>query len=59
MKTEHEIEQMKIEIQENISKVKMKAQAAWDESNETSYWQHCRDCAKLVAQYNIIYEVLR
>lgn len=59
MKTEREIEQMKIEIQENISKVQMKAQSAWSESNETLYRQHDREYAKLVAQYNILCEVLR
>lgn len=59
MKTEHEIEQMKIEIQENISKVQIKAQAAWDESEETVYNFYDREYAKLVAQYNILCEVLR
>ena len=58
MKTEHEIEQMKIEIQEKISKVQIKAQTAWNESDETVYNFYDRECAKLVAQYNILCEVL-
>lgn len=59
MKTQHEIEQMKIEIQEKISKVQIKAQAAWNESDETVYNLYDREYAKLVAQYNILCEVLR
>lgn len=59
MKTEHEIKQMKIEIQEKISKVQIKAQAAWDESDETVYHFYSREYAKLVAQYSILCEVLR
>ena len=58
MKTEHEIEQMKIEIQEKISKVQIKAQAAWNESDETVYNFYDREYTKLVAQYNILCEVL-
>lgn len=59
MKTEYEIEQMKVEVQEKISKVSMKARLAWDESNETLYQHYDREYAKLVAQYNILLEVLR
>lgn len=59
MKTQREIEQMKIDIQEKISKVQMKAQAAWNESDETVYNFYDREYAKLVAQYNILCEVLR
>ena len=59
MKTQHEIEQMKIEIQEKISKVQIKAQAAWNESEETVYNFYDREYTKLVAQYNILCEVLR
>ena len=58
MKTEHEIEQMKIEIQEKISKVQIKAQTAWNESDETVYNFYDIEYAKLVAQYNILCEVL-
>lgn len=59
MKTEYEIEQMKIDTQEKISKVSMKARHAWDESNKTLYLQYDREYAKLVAQYNILLEVLQ
>ena len=58
MKTQHEIEQMKIEIQEKISKVQIKAQEVWNESDETGYNFYDREYAKLVAQYNILCEVL-
>ena len=58
MKTQHEIEQMKIEIQEKISKVQIKAQAALNESDETVYNFYDREHAKLVAQYDILCEVL-
>ena len=58
MKTQHEVEQMKIEIQGKISKVKIKAQEVWNESDETGYNLYNREYAKLVAQYNILCEVL-
>ena len=58
MKTQHEVEQMKIEIQGKISKVKIKAQEVWNESDETGYNFYDREYAKLVAQYNILCEVL-
>ena len=58
MKKQHEVEQMKIEIQGKISKVKIKAQEVWNESDETGYNFYDREYAKLVAQYNILCEVL-
>ena len=59
METEREIEQMKIYIQEKISKVQIKAQVAWSESDESTYNLYDREYAKLVAQYNILCEVLQ
>lgn len=59
MKTELEIEQMKIEVQEKISNVQMKAEEAFEGNLFDLYRQYDREFAKLVAQYNILCEVLR
>lgn len=59
MKTEREIEQMKIEIQEKISNVQMKAQSAWKKGGEEAYIHYDKVYTQLVAQYNILLEVLR
>lgn len=59
MKTEREIQNMKIIIQEKISKTQIRAQNAWNTSDEKSYLHYDREYAKLVAQYNILCEVLR
>lgn len=59
MKTEYQIKDMKIIIQEKISKVQIQAQNAWDASDEVVYLHYDREYTKLIAQYNILYEVLR
>ena len=59
MKTESQIKDMKIIIQEKISKVQIQAQNAWNTSDEKSYLHYDREYVKLVAQYNILCEVLR
>lgn len=50
---------MKIIIQEKISKVQIQAQNAWNTGDEVVYLHYDREYAKLVAQYNILCEVLR
>lgn len=59
MKTEHEIEQMKVEVQEKISKIQMKAKSAWKKGGEEAYIHYDKVYAQLVAQYNILLEVLQ
>lgn len=59
MKTEHEIEQMKIEIQERMAIYQEKATTSWHNEEIYCYTQYEREYTKLVAQYNILCEVLR
>lgn len=59
MKTEHEIKKMKNEIQKMISTTANNCKTTLEESNEAAYNFYDREYAKLVAQYNILCEVLR
>ena len=59
MKTEHEIGQMKFEIEKKMQDVRTEIFKAWDEGNEISFRHHDREYAQLVAKYNILCEVLR
>jgi hypothetical protein len=59
MKTEREIEQMKIDIQNEMQEVRVGCFKAWDEGKVILSKELHRDYTKLVAQYNILLEVLR
>lgn len=59
MKTEHEVEALKLSIQEKISDTGVKASEAWQEGNERLFKHYDREYAKYIAQYNILIEVLR
>lgn len=59
MKTQKEIEDMRMQIQEKISTISLKANTAYQESDEVAFNRYDREYAKLVAQYNILLEVLR
>ena len=59
MKTEREIEQMKIDIQNEMQEVRVGCFKAWDDGKVILSKELHRDYTKLVAQYNILLEVLR
>lgn len=59
MKTEYEIEQIKKEITERMKIVQDKAEEAWNSKKTSDYVHYDREYAKLVAQYNILCEVLQ
>ena len=59
MKTEREIEQMKIDIQNEMQEVRVGCFKAWDEGKAILSKELHIDYTKLVAQYNILLEVLR
>ena len=59
MKTEREIEQMKIDIQNEMQEVRVGCFKAWDEGKVILSKDFHRDYTQLVAQYNILLEVLR
>lgn len=59
MKTQSQVEQMLIDIQQQITEQSALANNAYQESNEDVFNYHDRKYAKLVAQYNILLEVLR
>ena len=59
MKTEREIEQMKIDIQNEMQEVRVGCFKAWDDGKVILSKELHRDYTKLVAQYDILLEVLR
>ena len=59
MKTEREVEALKLSIQEKISDTSAKASEAWQEGNERLFNHYGREYVKYIAQYNILLEVLR
>ncbi|MEG0153727.1 MAG: hypothetical protein RR744_11250 [Cellulosilyticaceae bacterium] len=59
MKTEYEIEQMKAEIQKRISTTSKNSQTVLNEGDKDAFNFYDREYAKLVAQYNILCEVLQ
>ena len=59
MKTEREVEALKLSIQEKISDTSAKASEAFQSSNKELFEYHDREHVKYIAQYNILLEVLR
>ena len=59
MKTEREIEQMKIDIQNEMQEVRVGCFKAWDDGKVILSKELHGAYTKLVAQYDILLEVLR
>jgi len=59
MKTQQQIEEMKKNIQEDISYLSLKAHNYYQLGDEVNFQHYDRERAKAVAQYNILLEVLK
>ena len=57
MKTQHEIEKMKDEIQQKISEYEEKSNSLRFSPDDRNYYNHL--CIKYKAQHNILLEVLK
>lgn len=59
MKTQAQVEQMLKDVQQKITEQGVLANRAYQESNEAAFNLHELKYGKLIAQYNILLEVLR
>ncbi len=59
MKTQQQIEEMKMKKLEDITYFSLKANSYYQLGDEVSFQHYDREYAKAVAQYNILLEVLK